>query len=208
MKTLFTFTFLLITLIAAAPINFDNKFPISNPIEIEHSDVKELLCKVPDDEREEFVKVLKTFGDERNLDWKYCLLIMWGESHIDTKAVGGDFVGLIMFGYHARQHLNVSKEQLLQMSYVEQAKAAVKIWEANEKFSGVKLNSFIRLEMSTFLPAFIGHPGNPYPASEIIRSQNYPLCDASGQLTQESILSFIRKKIYYQEELKYFRGRI
>lgn len=208
MKATFIFIFTFITLIAAAPVNLKYSMPEPIPIEIEHSDVKELLCKVPDDEREEFVKVLKAFGDARNLDWKYCLLIMWGESHIDTKAIGGDFVGLIMFGYHARQHLNVSKEELLQMNHVEQAKAAIKIWEANEKFSGVKLNSFIRLEMSTFLPAFIGHPGNPYPASEIIRSQNYPLCDASGQLTQESILSFVRKKIYYQEELKYFRGRI
>lgn len=208
MKTIFTIIFLCITLMAAAPINFVNTMPHPVPVEIEHSDVKELLCKVPDDEREAFVKVLKSFGDARGLDWKYCLLIMWGESHIDTKADAGGFAGLIMFGYHARELLKVSKEELLNMSYVEQAKAAVTIWEANEKFSGVKLNSFIRLEMSTFLPAFINHPGNPYPASEIIRSQNYPLCDASGQLTQESILNFVRKKINYQEELKYFRGRI
>lgn len=208
MKTIFTIIFLCITLIAAAPINFVNTMPHPVPVEIEHSDVKELLCKVPDDEREAFVKVLKSFGDARGLDWKYCLLIMWGESHIDTRAVSGGFMGLIMFGDHARVILKVSKEQMLNMSYVEQAKAAVTIWEANEKFSGVKLDSFIRLEMSTFLPAFINHPGNPYPASEIIRIQNYPLCDASGQLTKESILNFVRKKVNYQEELKYFRGRI
>ena len=208
MKTIFTFIFLCITLIAAAPKNYSDSMKIPLPVEIEHSDVKELLCKVPDDQREEFVKVLKSFGDARELDWKFCLLIMWGESRMDPKADGGGFAGLIMFGYHARKLLNVSKEELLQMNHVEQAKAAVKVWEANEKFSGVKLNSFIRLEMSTFLPAFLSHSGNPYPASEIIRTQNYPLCDASGQLTKESILNFVRKKINYNEELKYFRGRI
>lgn len=208
MKTFFTSIFLCITLIADAPKNYTYSMKIPLPVEIEHSDVKELLCKVPDDQREEFVKVLKSFGDARELDWKFCLLIMWGESRLDPKADSGGFAGLIMFGYHARELLKVSKEELLQMNYVEQAKAAVTIWEANEKFSGVKLNSFIRLEMSTFLPAFINHPGNPYPASEIIRTQNYPLCDASGQLTKESILNFVRKKINYHEELKYFRGRI
>ena len=208
MKSIITSIFLCITFIAAAPITSEDSIKAPLPIEIEHSDVKELLCRIPDDQREEFVKVLKSFGDARGLDWKFCLLIMWGESRIDPKADGGGFAGLIMFGYHARQLLNVSKEQLLQMNHVEQAKAAVTIWEANEKFSGVKLNSFIRLEMSTFLPAFINHPGNPYPVSEIIRTQNYPLCDASGQLTKESILNFVRKKINYNEELRYFRGKI
>ena len=124
MKKIFTFIFLFITLIAAAPMTLKNNvpMPIVLPIEDEHEDVKVLLCKVPESEREEFVNILKSFGDARNLDWKFCLLIMWGESHIDTKAVGGNFVGLIMFGTHARAYLKVSKEQLLQMNHVEQAK--------------------------------------------------------------------------------------
>lgn len=210
MKKIFTFTFLLITLIAAAPMNSKDAatMPIVKPIEDEHEDVKELLCKVPDKQREEFVNVLKSFGDARNLDWKFCLLIMWGESHIDTKAVGGNFVGLIMFGTHARAYLKVSKEQLLQMNHVEQAKAAVVIWEANEKAAKTKIDCFQKLQMATFLPGLMGHPGNPYPVSAAIRSQNSALCDSNGQLTRESILNIFRKKINLYEELRYFRGKI
>lgn len=207
MKLLLTFLLALITLTAAAPQTIPSGIPMPDPIEIRYHRVKKLLCKVPDEQRDDFVKVLKSFGDARGFDWRFCLFIMWNESVMNPKAQTNSYAGLIMFGPDARRMLKVSMEQLLQMNYVEQAKAAVKIWEANEKMMGMKINSFISLQLSTFVPAWMNHHGNPYPASELIKKQNYPFCNSDGEMTKESILNLYRKKASLYEELKYFRGK-
>jgi hypothetical protein len=173
----------------------------------EYPEVKELLDRVPKEQRNDFVGVLKSFADERGFDWRFCLLLMWGESGVSTTTVSGGFVGLIQFGYHARLLLKLSVEELLQKNYVEQAKFAVIIWKETERVTNTKINDFQKLQIATFLPAFINHHGNPYPVSDIIKSQNYPLCDANGQMTKQSILNIYRKKTYMYEELKYFRDK-
>jgi hypothetical protein len=132
---------------------------------------------------------------------------MWGESGVSTTTVSGGFVGLIQFGYHARLLLKLSVEELLQKNFVEQAKLAIIIWKETERVTNTKINDFQKLQIATFLPAFINHHGNPYPASEIVKAQNYPLCDANGQMTKQSILNIYRKKTYMYEELKYFRDK-
>lgn len=205
MKTILTFLLAFITLTAAAPQNVQSSTP--DPIEIKYHKVKKLLCKVPDAQRREFVEVLEAFASERGFDWRFCLLLMWGESNINTKASTGSFAGLIMFGPDARRMLGVTKTELLQMNYVQQAKAAVKIWEANERMTRVKIHDFLSLQLSTFMPAWVSHHGNPYPASEIIKKQNFPMCNEDWEITRESILAIYRKKAHLYEELKYFRGK-
>ncbi len=177
------------------------------PMEEKYPEVKELLLKVPSEQRKDFVDTLKTFADERGFDWRFCLLLMWGESGISTTAKANSFVGLIMFGHHARLFLKVSESELLQKNFVEQAKCAIMLWEETERIMKVKINDFQKLQIATFMPAWLNHHGNPYPASEIVKAQNYPLCDANGQMTKQSILNICRKKTYMYEELKYFRDK-
>jgi hypothetical protein len=112
-----------------------------------------------------------------------------------------------MFGYQARNLLKVSKEELLQKNFIEQAKFAVIIWEETERVLKTKIKDFQSLQIATFMPAWLNHHGNPYPASAIVKTQNYPLCDANGQMTKQSILNIYRKKTYMYEELKYFRDK-
>lgn len=177
------------------------------PIDTTYPEVKELLNRVPKEQQADFVEVLKCFADERGFDWRFCLLLMWGESNISTTAASGGFAGLIMFGYQARNLLKVSKEELIQKNFVEQAKFAVIIWEETEKVLKTKIKDFQSLQIATFMPAWMNHHGNPYPASNIVKTQNYPLCDANGQMTKESILNIYRKKTHLYEELKYFRNK-
>lgn len=187
---------------------------VPNPIKIvvptideTYPKVKELLDRVPKEQRNDFVKVLKDFADERNFDWRFCLLLMWGESGINTTASAGGFVGLIMFGYHARLFLNISKEELLQKNFVEQAEFAVLLWRETERITRTKIKDFQSLQMATFVPAWLNHHGNPYPASDIIKKQNYPMCDANGNITKESVLNAYRRKVNIYEELIYFRNK-
>jgi hypothetical protein len=182
--------------------------PIKIPTEIKYLQVKQLLSKVPKNELEEFVNILKEFADKRNFDWRVCLLVMWNESIVNTKAVSGNYAGLIMFGKEARKILGVSKEQLLSMNFIEQAKAAVIIWEGSERMMKTKIKDFSDLQMATFVPAWMNHPGNPYPSNEAIKAGNWPFCGKDGEISKESILNFYRKKINLYEELKYFRGKI
>lgn len=177
------------------------------PIDTTYPEVKALLDRVPKEQQTDFVKVLKDFADARGFDWRFCLLLMWGESGINTKTVSGGFVGLIQFGHHARIILNLSIEELLQKNFVEQAKFAVIIWEKTENILKTKIKDFQSLQIATFMPAWMNHHGNPYPASDIVKTQNYPLCDANGQMTKESILNIYRKKTHLYEELKYFRNK-
>jgi len=177
------------------------------PIDTTYPEVKELLNRIPKEQQADFVEVLKCFADERGFDWRFCLLLMWGESNISTTAASGGFAGLIMFGYQARNLLKVSKEELIQKNFVEQAKFAVIIWEETEKVLKTKIKDFQSLQIATFMPAWMNHHGNPYPASNIVKTQNYPLCDANGQMTKESILNIYRKKTHLYEELKYFRNK-
>jgi hypothetical protein len=177
------------------------------PIDTTYPEVKALLDRVPKEQQADFVEVLKCFADERGFDWRFCLLLMWGESGINTKTLSGGFVGLIQFGYHARIILNLSVEELLQKNFVEQAKFAVIIWEETERVLKTKIKDFQSLQIATFMPAWMNHHGNPYPASDIVKTQNYPLCDANGQMTKESILNIYRKKTHLYEELKYFRNK-
>lgn len=177
------------------------------PIERTYPEVKELLDRVPKEQRNAFVEVLKCFADERGFDWRFCLLLMWGESGISTTAKANSFVGLIMFGYHARLFLKISESELLQKNFVEQAQLAVKLWEETERIMKTKINDFQKLQIATFMPAWLNHHGNPYPASAIVKTQNYPLCDANGQMTKQSILNIYRKKSFMLEELKYFREK-
>lgn len=102
---------------------------VDRPIEEEYSEVKDLLLRVPKGQRASFVKVLKSFADERDFDWRFCLLLMWGESGISTTAKTNSFMGLIMFGYHARLFLKVSESELLQKNFIEQAEYAVMLWK-------------------------------------------------------------------------------
>ena len=177
------------------------------PIDTTYPEVKALLDRVPKEQQADFVEVLKCFADERGFDWRFCLLLMWGESNISTTAASGGFAGLIMFGYQARNLLKVSKEELIQKNFVEQAKFAVIIWEETERVLKTKIKDFQSLQIATFMPAWMNHHGNPYPASDIVKTQNYPLCDANGQMTKESILNIYRKKTHLYEELKYFRNK-
>ena len=180
---------------------------IEIPAERLYPEVKELLLRVPKEQRNDFVEVLKSFADERGFDWRFCLLLMWGESGVSTTATANGFVGLIMFGYQARIILNVTEKELLQKNFIEQAKFAVIIWEETEKITRTKIKDFQSLQIATFVPAWMNHHGNPYPASQAIRTQNYPLCDANGQITKQSILNIYRKKSYMYEELAYFRDK-
>jgi hypothetical protein len=180
---------------------------IEVPAERLYPEVKELLDRVPKEQRNDFVEVLKCFADERGFDWRFCLLLMWGESGVSTTASTNSFAGLIMFGYQARNLLKVSKEELLQKNFIEQAKFAVIIWEETERVLRTKIKDFQSLQIATFMPAWLNHHGNPYPASAIVKTQNYPLCDANGQMTKQSILNIYRKKTYMHEELKYFRDK-
>jgi hypothetical protein len=180
---------------------------IEVPVEKLYPEVKELLDRVPKEQRDSFVIVLKDFADERNFDWRFCLLLMWGESHISTTVSSRSFAGLIMFGIDARKILKISKEELLQKNFIKQAEFAVIIWNAVEKMMKTKIKDFQSLQIATFVPAWMNHHGNPYPASDIIKTQNYPLCNANGQMTKQSILNIYRKKTYMYEELKYFRDK-
>lgn len=177
------------------------------PIDTTYPEVKELLDRVPKEQQADFVKVLKDFADARGFDWRFCLLLMWGESGISTTVSSGGFVGLIQFGYHARIILKLSIEELVQKNHVEQAKFAVILWEKTEDVLKTKIKDFQNLQMATFMPALLNHHGNPYPASDIVKAQNYPLCDANGQLTKASILNIYRKKVFAIEELAYFRNK-
>lgn len=188
-------------------IEFKTDTFINQSIEEKYSEVKELLLRVPKEQRDSFVIVLKDFADERNFDWRFCLLLMWGESGINTTEASGSFVGLIMFGYHARIVLNLTKEELLRKNFIEQAKYAVVIWEANEKMMKTKIKDFQSLQIATFVPAWMNHHGNPYPASDIIKKQNYPLCDSNGNITRESILNVYRRRCHLYDELTYFRNK-
>lgn len=171
-------------------------------------EVESLLKNVPKQEKDGFINVLKEFSNKRGLDWRYTLLIMWGESGVNTKVVSGSFVGLIQFGTDARRILGVTKEDLLNMSYTDQAKCAVKIWESNEKWKKIKIDNFIKLQLSTFMPTWVDLDGNPYPASDIIKEQNSAFVNSEGNITKNSILNFFRRKVNNQVELKYFRGKI
>lgn len=177
------------------------------PAEKIYPEVKELLYRIPKEQRNDFVEVLKNFADARGFDWRFCLLLMWGESNISTTASAGSFAGLIMFGYQARNLLKVSKEELLQKNFVEQAKFAVIIWEETERVLKTKIKDFQSLQIATFMPAWMNHHGNPYPASDIVKTQNYPLCDSNGQMTKQSILNIYRRKAAIIEDLAYFRNK-
>ena len=177
------------------------------PAEKIYPEVKALLNRVPKEQQTDFVKVLKDFADARGFDWRFCLLLMWGESDINPTASAGGFAGLIMFGYQARNLLKISKEELLQKNHVEQAKFAVIIWEETERVLKTKIKDFQSLQIATFMPAWVNHHGNPYPASDIVKTQNYPLCDANGQMTKESILNIYRRKAAIIEDLAYFRNK-
>lgn len=177
------------------------------PVDRTYPEIKGLLNRIPKEQQADFVEVIKTFADERGFDWRFILLLMWGESNISTTVVSGGFVGLIQFGYHARLYLKLSIEELLKKNFVEQAKCAVLVWEANEIMMRTKIKDFQSLQMATFVPAWLNHHGNPYPASEIIKAQNYPMCNSNGEITKESILNIYRKKVSIIEELKYFRNK-
>jgi len=178
------------------------------PVEIKYHRVKTLLCKVPDGQRDEFVRLLKTFADERGFDWRFCLLVMFNESGLNPKTISGNYMGLVMFGNSARKILGVSKQELYEMNYVEQTKAAIKIWESSEKMMRTTIDGYFSLVMCNFLPAYMNyHHNSPLPVSEQIKKQNYPLLNKQGELTKESILNFSRKRVNLYKELKYFRGK-
>ncbi len=56
------------------------------PIDTTYPEVKELLNRIPKEQQADFVEVLKCFADERGFDWRFCLLLMWGESNIQYKS--------------------------------------------------------------------------------------------------------------------------
>jgi hypothetical protein len=185
-----------------------SEFPCFIQKNSELSEVIHLLSKVPKNQLEEFVGVLQNFAAPRNFDWRLCLLIMHNESRINTKEKAGSFGGLIMFDTDARRMLKASFEELLSMSYVAQAKAAVILWEAAEKMTGTKITSFIELQVSTFMPIWLKSEGNPFPASEQIKKQNFPFVGANGEISKESLLKFYRKKVAADASLKFFLGKI
>ena len=180
---------------------------VSVSVEDEHPEVRELLLLIPESDRSFFVKRAKTFGEERNFDWRFLLLSFYQESGLKTKSVSGAFMGLTMFGPDARSVLGVTSTQLLQMSHTEQLELAIKMWAMTEK-SGGKISEFIDLLIINFAPAWYKHPGNPYPAPPNIKAANSHSVDANGNITKESVLSFFRKKVNIDPKLTYFIGKV
>jgi len=178
------------------------------PIEIEHREIKELLMRVPEEQREAFVEVLKAFGEKRGFDWRFTLLLMYNESRLNTQARGGSYVGLIMFGKEVRAIFKLSVQDILNMNHVQQAELAVKVWERNESM-GEKyhIKDFITLQLATFMPAWIPHHGNPYPASALVKKSNYPFVGKNGHISKESLLNFYRNHAASHKELNYFIGK-
>ena len=198
-------------LYGASPQSIANKEPLSElyiPKKQYDPLVENILSKVPKNELEDFISVLKDFAEPRGFDWHLILLVMHNESQVNTKEKSGGFGGLIMFGSDARRILKVSMEQLLKMSYIEQAKAAVIIWESAEKMTGIKIDGFEKLQISIFVPYWLKSDGCPYPATASVKQQNNPFCGADGNISKESILSFYRKKVAANGSLKYFLGKI
>jgi hypothetical protein len=181
-----------------------------DPVEIKYYEVKDLLCKIPDNEREEFVNKIMEFSNNRGLDWRYMLLLMYCESGINPSAKSGSFAGLIMFGVHVRSLLDITIDELVKLSYLEQLDMAIFVLEENERLLDVKLNSFFKLQLSIFMPYWLKcSESGIYPASDIVKQQNYPIVGSDGNVTKESIINAFRRKISREGDiLKYFEGKI
>lgn len=179
------------------------------PVEQKYPEVRELLMYIPTEQRDSFVTILKDFGDKRNFDWRFTLLLMHNESRLNNQAKAGSYAGLIMFGKEVRRSFNLTIDDILKMNHIQQANLAVKVWEKNEAMGEkYKIKDFISLHLATFMPAWIPYSGNPYPASALVKKSNHPFVDKNGNITKESLLDFYRKQSSHYKELKYFIGKI
>jgi hypothetical protein len=138
---------------------------------------------------------------------------MYNESGINPQLIGKyqpDYCGLIMFGSLARKELNISKDSLLSMNHLQQAKLAVRMWQIVESWgSSYKIKDFLSLQLATFSPAWIPYKNsNEFPADSITKAQNKPLQNAEGKITPNSVLYHYRKKAKQEKALSFFVGKI
>jgi hypothetical protein len=106
----------------------------------------------------EFIRELKAVSSRLGVKPEYLAAIMTSESGMNAGAVNprGGATGLIQFMPSTAEALGTSTDELEQMSDVEQLKYVEKYFSP---FKG-KLNSVADLYMATFLPVFVGQPGN------------------------------------------------
>ena len=180
---------------------------LNHTIEEIHPEVKEILCLINSSERKEFVNILKVFGNERNMDWRIPLLLLYQESHLRCNNQSGSYVGIAMFGPDAFRALKTTRTAVLSMNAVEQLHLAIKMWKMSEK-NGKKISTFLDLLIINFVPAWFGHNGAPYPYNESIYNANSAFVNAAGEITKESLLNFYRRKVQSEAALLYFHKLI
>ena len=173
------------------------------PIEEIHKEVKDLLLLIPKGERKLFVDRAKRFGKKRGIDWRFLLMLFYQESGLNPKTISGNYAGIAMFGPQARNLLGITKSELVSKTHYEQFELAIEMWNYFETKLGL-VNEFVDLIIINFAPAWLNHPGNPYPASDLIKKSNPAFVNKKGNITKESILSFYRRKSKREPSLKYF----
>ena len=177
------------------------------PIEEKYPEVKELLILIPQQQRDSFVSISQRFAKRRGLDWRFLLYVFYQESGIQPTLRSGNYAGICQFGSVAREMLGVSMKELLSMNHVQQLRLAIRMWKMSENWRGM-IHTPLDLVLLNFAPAWVGHKGNPYPASQLIINSNPAVVDNNGQITKHSILKFIRRKVARDENLAYFVGKI
>jgi len=183
--------------------------PAEPKIEELHPEVCEILMKIPDDQRQEFIETCKSFADKRNFDWRFILLIGYNESGLQTNKRVGQYAGIFMFGNIARELLGITMDNLLTASHTQQLQYAMKLWEMTEsRGESFKIKDFLSLQLANFAPMWIPFRGDPYPADEQMKTQNAPIVGEDGEITRDSILTFYRQKVSREPHLKYFIGKI
>jgi hypothetical protein len=175
--------------------------------------VENLLDKVPVEQRDSFVAVLREFATERGFDWRVCLLVLYQESGLNPQMEGLElksFVGIAMFGSAARKELGVTRSELLKMNHLQQVKLAVKMWEMNERQKGVKVDGFLKLHLCNFYPIWLKYAdrGGILPAPKKVKKANSALLSSNGEFTVNGLLGFYRNKVKNAPELAWFNGRI
>ena len=222
MRVFFIFMFIFLNLDNSEGVNQTYEFTststatievVTDTIEVvtDIEDVASILELVPDSIEVEFCNVLRDFANPRGFDWKLILLLMYNESLLNTTRVGNggltSYVGLIMFGTVAREGLGVTRDSVLQMNHVEQAKLAVKMWEKVEAWgSKYKIVDFLSLQLATFSPAWIPYRHQAIlPADSLTKAYNPTLVDSQGNITPTMVLSHYKKKVFSNKNLKYFQ---
>lgn len=172
-------------------------------------EISHLLNRIPSNLKDDFIDTIYDFAQDRCIDWRLVILIMYNESGLNPKISVRSFSGLIMFGNDARNNLKITNDSLLKMNHVQQAKLAIEHWESIEKWGPkYKIKDFLSLQLATFNPGWIPMKGDPYPSDSLVKKQNYPLLDTSGEITRNSLLDFYKNKIKNNKELKFYHEKI